>query len=138
MTDKGIIVVKLGGSVLESKDTALADAVTLQKRGYRLVLVHGGAAAVTAWVTKLGLPTRMIDGERVTDAATLEIVTAVLSGLVNKQIVAAVIAAGGQACASAASTAASSRPKPAARPAASWATSSGSTRGLSRHFLPPA
>jgi acetylglutamate kinase len=48
-------------------------------------------------MAKLGLDTRFVNGERVTDRPTLEIVTAVLSGLVNKEIVAAIIEAGGQA-----------------------------------------
>ena len=92
-----IIVIKLGGSIFASKDTSIEDIVRLQKDGYNLILVHGGANITTRWMAKLGLDTRFVNGERVTDRPTLEIVTAVLGGLVNKEIVAAIIEAGGQA-----------------------------------------
>jgi len=92
-----VIVVKLGGSIFDNKDTTISDIVRLQKQGRQLVVVHGGANIVTQWLTKLGIPTRFVHGERITDKATLEVVTAVLAGLVNKEIVAAIMAAGGQA-----------------------------------------
>jgi len=92
-----IIVIKLGGSIFASRDTSIEDIVKLQQDGYNLILVHGGANVTTRWMAKLGLDTRFVNGERVTDLATLEIVTAVLGGLVNKEIVAAIIEAGGQA-----------------------------------------
>ena len=92
-----IIVIKLGGSIFASKDTSIEDIVKLQKDGYNLILVHGGANITTRWMAKLGLNTEFVNGERVTDLATLEIVTAVLGGLVNKEIVATIIETGGQA-----------------------------------------
>jgi len=94
---KDIIVIKLGGSVFDNKDTSLKDIVQLQKQGRHIVIVHGGASTVTRWLKRLGIPTTIVHGERVTDAATLEVVTAILCGLVNKEIVAAIIAAGAQA-----------------------------------------
>ncbi len=90
-------MVKIGGATLGSHDTAIEDIAYLQKRGRSLVIVHGGANLINTWLTKQGISARFVDGERVTDEATLEVVTAVLAGLVNKEIVAAVIAAGGQA-----------------------------------------
>ena len=92
-----VIVVKIGGSTFDSRDTTLEDIVSLQKAGRLLVVVHGGANVVTEWLRRQGIATRFVHGERVTDAATLEVVTAVLAGLVNKEIVAAVNCLGGQA-----------------------------------------
>ncbi|MFC1940876.1 acetylglutamate kinase [Chloroflexota bacterium] len=92
-----VIVVKLGGATLGSHDTALEDIVELQRQGKLLVVVHGGANLVTEWLSRQGTPTRFVRGERVTDKAALEMVTAVLGGLVNKEIVAAVNYLGGQA-----------------------------------------
>jgi acetylglutamate kinase len=90
-------VVKLGGSIFESKDTTIEDVVQLQKEGKPLVLVHGGAKMVTNWLNRQNSTTNFTQGERVTDLASLEMVTAVLGGLVNKEIVAAINTAGGRA-----------------------------------------
>lgn len=92
-----VTVVKLGGSVLNSKDTATQDIVYLSTSGVLLVVVHGGASAVTSWLGRLNHSTRFIDGERVTDEVSMEVVTAVLAGLVNKEIVAAIMERGGRA-----------------------------------------
>jgi acetylglutamate kinase len=92
-----IIVVKLGGATLGSHDTTIEDLVELQKQGKSLVVVHGGAKVVTEWLSRQGISTRFFQGERITDEATLEMVTAVLGGLVNKEIVAAINSLGGQA-----------------------------------------
>jgi len=93
----GVVVVKIGGSTLGAHDTSLADAVELQRRGVPVVLVHGGGPAISDWLSRLATPTRFVHGLRVTDAATLEVATAVLAGLVNKQLVAELNAAGGRA-----------------------------------------
>ncbi len=93
----GVIVIKLGGSILGSHDTIVADLVTLRKRGVPLVVVHGGANVVTDWLARLGITTRFVQGLRVTDAETLKVVVAILAGLVNKELVAAIEALGGQA-----------------------------------------
>ncbi|MDI6814542.1 MAG: acetylglutamate kinase [Dehalococcoidales bacterium] len=92
-----VIVVKLGGATLGSHDTTIEDIVYLQRQGLSLVIVHGGAKLVTEWLTRQGISSRFVQGERVTDKATLEVVTSVLAGLVNKQIVAAINNLGGQA-----------------------------------------
>ena len=91
------IVVKLGGSIFDTRDTTIEDVVCLQKQGRPLVLVHGGANMVTRWLERQDTTTQFFEGERITDKAALEMVTAVLAGLVNKEITAAIIAAGGQA-----------------------------------------
>ena len=92
-----VIVVKLGGSVFDSRDTTLTDMVSLQKSGYRLIVVHGGAKMVTGWCADLGIKSQFHEGERVTDRKSLDVVTAVLAGLANKETVAAIIRAGGRA-----------------------------------------
>lgn len=91
------IVVKLGGSLLGSGDTSLEDLARLQGQGYPLVAVHGGGRELTRWLERLGLRSQFIDGLRVTDEASLPVVVAVLAGLVNKELVAAINRHGGRA-----------------------------------------
>lgn len=86
-----IVVVKLGGSVLGSRDTSLEDVARLKKEGYLPVVIHGGAAVVNAWLKRLNIAPRIVHGERVTDKDTLDVVAAVLAGLVNKETVAMLI-----------------------------------------------
>jgi len=93
----GTIVIKLGGSTLGSHDTTLADLVALQKKGVPTVVVHGGANVVTDWLRRMNIPTKFVKGLRVTDAETLKVVVAILAGLVNKELVAAIQALGGRA-----------------------------------------
>lgn len=92
-----MLVVKIGGSTLGAHDTTLADLVALQQQGEPVVVVHGGGAAVTQWLDRLGLTARFVRGLRVTDEASLDVVVAVLAGLVNKQLVAGLNALGGRA-----------------------------------------
>lgn len=92
-----VIVVKIGGSTLGSDDTTVEDIVELQRQGKPLVVVHGGGKVITDWLAKQGIDSRFVQGERVTDQPTLEVVTAVLAGLVNKEIVAAINSLGGRA-----------------------------------------
>ncbi|MFC1921155.1 acetylglutamate kinase [Chloroflexota bacterium] len=92
-----VIVVKIGGATLGSHDTALEDIVALQKQGRQVLVVHGGGKVITEWLKKQGVETNFVRGERVTDQPTLEVATAVLAGLVNKDIVAAVNNLGGKA-----------------------------------------
>lgn len=92
-----LTVIKIGGATLGSHDTVITDTVELQKQGESLLIVHGGAKVVSEWLERQGTPTRFVHGDRVTDRDSLEMVTAVLGGLVNKQIVAAINSSGGQA-----------------------------------------
>ncbi|MDP3879790.1 MAG: acetylglutamate kinase [Dehalococcoidales bacterium] len=92
-----VIVVKIGGATLGSHDTALEDIVQLQRQGKELIVVHGGGKLITEWLEKQGIATRFVQGERVTDQPTLEIVISVLAGLVNKDIVASINGLGGRA-----------------------------------------
>ncbi len=91
------IVVKIGGSTLGSEDTTLQDIVYLQEQGRPLVVIHGGGKTITEWLGKQGVATSFVRGERVTDEPTLKVVTAVLAGLINKDIVAAINNLGGRA-----------------------------------------
>lgn len=92
-----VILVKIGGSTLGSHDTTIEDIVKLQKEGKSVVVVHGGGALITEWLKKQGVATKFVQGERVTDKPTLEVATAVLAGLVNKDIVASINGLGGKA-----------------------------------------
>ncbi len=92
-----VIVVKLGGATLGSHDTTIEDIVKLQQQGKSLVVVHGGGKLITEWLARQGISSQFVQGERVTDKATLEVVISVLAGLVNKEIVATINDLGGQA-----------------------------------------
>ena len=83
-----IQVIKIGGGVLENE--AQRDAFLRQFAAIEgpKVLVHGGGRLATTMAERLGVETHMIDGRRVTDKDTLDIVTMVYGGLVNKQVVA--------------------------------------------------
>jgi acetylglutamate kinase len=89
--------VKIGGSTLGSHDTTLKDLVTLQNQGVDVVVVHGGGNVISQWMQRQGIPPQFVNGLRVTDEASLEIVVAVLSGLVNKELVAQMHELGGRA-----------------------------------------
>ena len=91
------IVVKIGGSTLGSHDTTLKDLVTLQNQGVDVVVVHGGGNVISQWMQRQGIPPQFVNGLRVTDEASLEIVVAVLTGLVNKELVAQMHELGGRA-----------------------------------------
>ena len=97
MLGSKIVVVKIGGSTLGQHDTTLEDLVALQKRKFPIVVVHGGGNAVTDWLSRLNIPTRFVQGLRVTDLNTLKVVTAVLAGLVNKELVSEINRLGGRA-----------------------------------------
>ena len=82
-----IQVIKIGGGVLENE--AQRDAFLRQFAAIEgpKILVHGGGRLATTMAERLGVETQMIDGRRVTDKETLDIVTMVYGGLVNKQVV---------------------------------------------------
>ena len=91
------LAIKIGGSTLGKTDTTVEDLVTLQKRGIPLVVIHGGASTVSDWLGRLGIHTSFVNGLRVTDLENLMVVTAVLAGLVNKELVSAIWNSGGKA-----------------------------------------
>jgi len=83
-----IVVVKLGGTTLADQRQVLAEVATVARRR-PVVLVHGGGKRMTDWLERLGVPTRFEHGLRVTDPAALEVAAAVLRGVVNSELVAA-------------------------------------------------
>lgn len=87
MTLKNITIVKIGGNVVDDPEALRRFAAGFAQMPGRRILVHGGGKEATRMSQALGLTTTMIDGRRVTDASTLDIVTMVYSGLVNKRIV---------------------------------------------------
>ncbi len=88
------VVVKLGGRSLEAPGALPAFAAEAARLSGPLVFVHGGGAEVSHWLERLSIAPRFENGLRVTDAATLEVVAAVLAGLANKRLVASLRAAG--------------------------------------------
>ena len=93
----GTIVVKIGGSTLGGHDTSLCDVAALQREGACPIVVHGGGKVVSDWMQRQGVRPRFIRGLRVTDEPSLEIAVAVLTGLVNKRLVAELNGLGGRA-----------------------------------------
>ena len=93
------VVLKFGGELLEDPQrvTAIASTIAKLTRKTSLVIVHGGGREIDASLARVGIEKRQVDGLRITDEATLEIVVSVLAGLVNTRFVAALGAAGVQA-----------------------------------------
>jgi len=98
--DGATVVIKLGGHAMGS-DAAMEsfarDVVLMQQVGVNPVIVHGGGPMINAMLDKLQIKSEFVNGKRVTDAATMEVVEMVLSGTVNKRIVQAVNHEGGKA-----------------------------------------
>jgi len=92
-------VVKFGGSVLEASQggTLAQDLVLLKGAGIHPVLVHGGGPEITRVLERLGKTSTFVQGLRVTDAETMEVVEMVLAGRANKTLVSMIIQEGGQA-----------------------------------------
>ena len=93
-------VIKYGGHAMGSPELAqdfARDIVLLKQVGINPVVVHGGGPQIKAMLDRLKIKSQFVEGLRVTDAATVEIVEMVLAGSINKQIVTAIQAAGGQA-----------------------------------------
>ena len=93
-------VIKYGGHAMGDAKLAESfarDVVLLRQVGIDPIIVHGGGPQIGAMLERLKIKSEFIDGLRVTDAETVEIVEMVLSGSINKQIVSAINAAGGRA-----------------------------------------
>ena len=99
--DQKTIVVKYGGSAMT--DPALRasfarDVVLLKYIGLRPVIVHGGGPQIGRTLERLGVESTFVDGLRVTDDQTMDVVEMVLGGTVNREIVALIQQAGGRDC----------------------------------------
>ena len=100
--DGATFVVKYGGSFMDSPDPAVRtgvarDVVFLEAVSINPVVVHGGGKAITRAMDKAGLNARFIQGQRVTDAATVEVVDQVLSREINPEVVRMIRELGGLA-----------------------------------------
>ena len=98
--DGATIVIKLGGHAMGS-DAAMADfardVVLMKQCNVNPVVVHGGGPMINEMLKRLNIKSEFIEGKRVSDAATVEVVEMVLSGRINKHITQAINAAGGKA-----------------------------------------
>jgi acetylglutamate kinase len=91
------LVIKIGGAALDDKQVVSRFAKTvpsLCREGHKLVIVHGGGAALSRTLKQLGCETTFINGLRVTDSQTRDVAIMVLAGQLNKQLVAAIGEAG--------------------------------------------
>ena len=94
------VVIKLGGHVMgsdEAMDEFARDVALMWQVGVNPVIVHGGGPMINDMLARLNIKSEFVNGKRVTDAATMEVVEMVLSGLVNARIVQAISEQGGRA-----------------------------------------
>ena len=97
---KKIVVVKYGGNAMineELKEAVMRDLVLLSTIGIRIVLVHGGGPAINKTLEKMQVESKFVDGLRVTDRETVDVVQMVLAGKVNKDLVCQIGNFGGHA-----------------------------------------
>ena len=88
--NRKIIVVKYGGNAMineQLKEQVMEDIALLWLIGIKVVLVHGGGPEITDMLTKVGKKSEFVNGLRVTDKETVEIVQMVLAGKINKNLV---------------------------------------------------
>ncbi|MCU4174748.1 acetylglutamate kinase [Carboxylicivirga sp. N1Y90] len=83
-----LTIIKVGGKVVENAESLETFIQDFSKIAGHKILVHGGGRSATAIAEKLGIETKMVDGRRITDTDTLNVVVMVYGGLVNKNIVA--------------------------------------------------
>ena len=89
-----IHVIKIGGGIIEDQNALTQFLASFAKVEGKKILIHGGGRMATTLAKKLGIESKMVDGRRITDDATLEVVTMVYGGLANKTIVAGLQALG--------------------------------------------
>ncbi|MEN6324603.1 MAG: acetylglutamate kinase [Syntrophomonas sp.] len=94
------VVIKYGGAAMtdcELKKKVMQDIVLMKYVGMHPIVVHGGGPEINSMLSRLGIKSEFINGLRVTDQDTMEVVEMVLGGKVNKEIVAGINASGGRA-----------------------------------------
>ena len=94
------VVVKYGGNAMindELKEAVMGDLVLLSLIGIKVVLVHGGGPEITETLAKMGKQSEFVDGLRVTDKETVDVVQMVLAGRINKNLVNLLEGKGGRA-----------------------------------------
>lgn len=89
-----LYVIKIGGNVIDDDEKLAGFLKAFASISGKKILVHGGGKLATKLAVKLNIPQQLVDGRRITDAKTLKIVTMVYAGLINKNIVAQLQAAG--------------------------------------------
>ena len=87
MSKEKLSIVKIGGNIIEDETSLNAFLELFSNLEGKKILVHGGGKRATHMASKLGIESKMINGRRVTDADTLEVITMVYGGLVNKNVV---------------------------------------------------
>ncbi len=95
-----ILVVKYGGNAMvseELKESVMSDIILLSTIGIKVVLVHGGGPEITGMLNKIGKKSEFVNGLRVTDKETADVVQMVLAGKINKSLVNLLCARGGKA-----------------------------------------
>ena len=94
------IVIKYGGNAMENeelKNSFARDIVLMKAVGINPIVVHGGGPQIGDLLQRLSIESHFVDGMRVTDSQTMDVVEMVLGGLVNKEIVALINRNGGKA-----------------------------------------
>ena len=81
-------IIKIGGNIIEDESSLHEFLKLFSNLTGKKILVHGGGKKATQMAAKLGIASTMVNGRRITDAATLEVITMVYGGLVNKNIIA--------------------------------------------------
>ena len=85
-----IIVIKFGGNAMiddRLKNNFARDVVLLKQVGLHPVIIHGGGPQITSYLEKMGIKSEFVDGMRVTDDKSIEMIEMVLGGSINKEIV---------------------------------------------------
>ena len=95
-----IIVIKFGGNAMiddKLKNSFARDIVLLKQVGLHPVIVHGGGPQITSYLEKMGIKSEFVDGMRVTDEKSIDLIEMVLGGSINKEIVNLITSHGGRA-----------------------------------------
>ena len=95
-----IVVIKYGGNAMineKLKDSVIRDVVLLSLVGVKVVLIHGGGPEISEMLEKIGKEVKFVNGLRVTDKETIDVVQMVLAGKVNKSLVNLIQNCGGKA-----------------------------------------
>jgi acetylglutamate kinase len=95
-----VVVVKYGGNAMINprlKQAVMTDIVLLAQVGVKVVLVHGGGPEISQMLSRLGIPSKFVDGLRCTDEESMQVVQMVLAGKTNKDLVSLIGVCGGKA-----------------------------------------
>lgn len=97
MKNEKIYVIKIGGNIIDDEERLTAFLHSFSQIKQKKILIHGGGKLATKMAEDLQIPQQMVDGRRITDEATLRIVTMVYAGYINKNIVVKLQASGNNA-----------------------------------------